>query len=353
MNNGEQLRLSGFYGEPAEGTIVPFVDPILVERGLSASFKFVLCRHVAANAGSIAEQLQECDVIALETGAKSRAVQDEMSVKLTKYASPVASVSDIAEVETLFYEEPSRDKEYARVLDNLKLFQVLLESFRNSGKQIRLIDRTHDHPYYTPGRTEFTETSKSEANEAYAKYGPIAAMRAVLLSSIERRTASHKDREKIMVNQLQSLGLEFPNSKIGVMCGAVHTPVQHEIGRVATTERVFVGLTPSRPNMKAEFKPREALERQLRFGKEVNATDMDRFLLSHILGRVVAAHSATPEILNVIRKMPDPDVEKALEQINTIFNETENNDSPEELQRRLNEVYGQAANTVNGSATRN
>lgn len=193
-------------------------------------YKFVLCEHTLQNLEEIIEALQDCDVIALECiGVPSEVERERMNLALTA----------ITKLEEASAVEKDQTEKLLSIFED-DFYKIIVNKFENSGKIIKLIDINADHPDFTVIK-QYNASSR-ELDEAMQNLRPNAEIREVIKNHIMLLAATSSIREKIMSRQLKLLGEQNKGAKIGVMLGAVHTPVFDDIAEDLPAVPVFVGV---------------------------------------------------------------------------------------------------------------
>ena len=201
------------------------------------SFKFIFTRHSGEkNAKLVLDALQDCDVIVLEQVGMRKKHKGEIQ-KIWNLLSLETPGSEDAKFLRNFF--PQRNDEDGTFITKL------VEGLTGSKKAVFLVDITEDSQQFAIYK---------QANEAGEKYSvllsdklPFSLSQALdgLSEYLELEAKAVGVREEFIASQLRTLhkfgSEEAPSPiKIGVVLGAAHTFVQHQLKREGyETQRVF------------------------------------------------------------------------------------------------------------------
>lgn len=189
----------------------------------STQFRVILCEHYNQNAGKVAEQLTDCDVVAVELVATKSEEVATCESALNLILAGEASLED------------SDD------LLGLTFAGNLAQKMAGSNKKMHIVDarfedrEVFDYSHWASiGRLKCRPDHTHEAVEEVGRKIDIL-QRYIGVSSIVR--------ELLVIDQLNELARVYKNLKIGVVVGCAHTAIPRMIAENYLTERVFV--TPS------------------------------------------------------------------------------------------------------------
>jgi len=233
-------------------------------------FHFVFCEHTVENADKIAEVLGDCDVVAFEMVGGDQAYRKSVADGLTLYAAETTSEAHRAKIES-----------QVKGTD-LELYVAVLKHFPASNKVVVPIDASDEDAVYP-------SVQKTQAtNEAYAdmirESAPVSTISEALTSNVALYAESNKLRESLVIQQLSELAKDRPGARIGVVMGAIHTPVHHELSKAFHTTRSFVQTGALQPGEKYKYSLRNEAARTVRLGgsDEVGRLALQAQLLQHL-----------------------------------------------------------------------
>ena len=284
--------------------------PTTLENELTPRSEFVFAPsiHTAENLEAIATALDGCDTVALECfgGNNKDVFQDQLNA-LASYS--VLSADKAALKEGM--------GEGARHI-------LVLLAERLEGKKIVLIDLDDGHE----GMRIADNTDRLFEDFVSALEGnfPNGEVRAAMLRALKADAALSVVREAHMAKQLRKLGEDNPGKKIGVVLGAVHTSVSHQISRDFPIERTFVNgsETPPHPIEIKRYRYGEEIERQYNLLKreKLTPTLIDRALLEAFFeerGFATSDHLGEGSVrTRVLENMSDEEVSDALVQVERV-----------------------------------
>jgi len=202
----------------------------------TASYRFVLCEHIAENAGEIAAQLEGCDVIAFEcVGLKDKAAQTRLGEVATGIVS--SRLNDAARKTALEMITANVDVELGRG-EGLLFIAEVLDKLAKTNKTIRFIDITKDHPSY-PKVVGYKDAT-DKYHQSIKELRDNSEIRNRLRDEAHAIVPIVADRDKIMTDDCMELGSDFPGMQIGVVIGKEHTAVSRSAKGSAPVEEVFV-----------------------------------------------------------------------------------------------------------------
>ncbi len=213
---------------PEQFPSVPPPDAEHREPLAQARYKFIYSWHTPENMGEISDHLEDVDVIAFEPfhaddEAERTAIEDVMN---RAFASDATDTDKQAAFDTLTDHE------------NGFLPIMLLERFAGSGKRFALIDITTAYPTYESLTAVYYETYEDIRRSIKANRTN-EAIKHMIGRHVQAASDYIRTREDIMTDRLQRLGQESPGEDIGVVVGAIHTPVGDAIGQNASVSAVW------------------------------------------------------------------------------------------------------------------
>jgi len=235
------------------------------------SYKFVFCLHAPENSHAIAEALQDCDVLAFEATGGS---PEERLNRETIYTGLLSSrLPEDARQEVL--------EALMKGDENDAFMAGILKDLAMTDKRVVLVDIEENSPNYH--LLKKMEATDYKYRTAIAKNALNDELKILLVENIKAWADASHTRENLVVSQLEEVQ-EQEATKVGVVMGAVHTPVQHELARSGyDTDRVFVD-TNSKGNIgeKAHYSYLNQAMRQLRLqpDSQLESSFVDRTLLS-------------------------------------------------------------------------
>lgn len=232
--------------------------------------KLVFCDHVPENAERIANEVIDCDVVAIELVGGDEESREYYSDLATRLIGRNVSETDLDEA--------------SEVLRKGSTDAAILEQLRGTDKKIVYIDVEQTHDAYP---------AQAEASELIAAYDdkirqlvPVDTLRDGLLYAMERQSSASRQREMYMVEQIQTLQEQYSDKKVGVILGAIHTPVRHMLRSDQPVEAAFVGREQQRGG-NFIYGYGDRVGRELRFGispEDITQEWLDREVLKDIEG---------------------------------------------------------------------
>lgn len=218
-------------------------------------FKFVFCDHVAANAHRIAEKLEDCDVIAFEAVGPDAELRSNYAETLSAYVSKGADAALRKEIEVWATKQCDENDDAWDI--------EILKYFLKSDKKVELIDIGSDDPEHD------TDVRARKADDGLAegimRYAPLKELVSLQEQALVTEANSFKAREAVDVRQLERLASKYPGMRIGVLPGAVHTAIFHDIAKKFSATRTFALQDMPAPGSKVVFRPRDNAIRAIRF----------------------------------------------------------------------------------------
>lgn len=134
---------------------------------------------------------------------------------------------------------------------------------------------------------KISSAREKEFYKAIADHEPNDDLKDRLVAYMKGVANSSAKREEVMAQQLATMQDDEENEgkKIGVVIGAIHTPVHHMVNRQVSTERVFVDdSNPAGPREQYRYDPSGQAIRQFRFrpDAELDSAFLDRELVRQI-----------------------------------------------------------------------
>lgn len=201
--------------------------PEVIKGPHQPSFKVVAWEHTPANSAVAGEAVADCDVVAIErVGFRSKQRRAEFDAAATLYVSDTATEAE---------------KEKVTNLINPTL-RTLLDPLGQSGKRIVTIDVNRGEPGEQENRQSLARYGRAQAHI----YRSTQKMKESLQLTATELGRTNAQREAKVVQQLQDLATEYEgtDTKIGVLVGAVHTPVVHALSRSHAVQREYVSIMP-------------------------------------------------------------------------------------------------------------
>jgi hypothetical protein len=240
--------------------------------GSDSRFKFVYWEHIAANSAEAVAQLADCNVIGLElVGLLSKEEAISWGRSMTTLLSSTATIKERGEALRAVgqYETSCRQE------------SAIIAAFLGTDKRVVALDIRSDDPQYT---------LNEEANKAADDYEgaafndcPSTAVKQYLKDYLSAEAACSIYREDLLETQLDDLARTIDEgSKIGVVMGAAHTPVFHQISRRYPSERVFIGGDePIHKGQRFRYDAEGTLYRKARFNpnKPISEAELSRVAL--------------------------------------------------------------------------
>lgn len=303
-----------FASDFAEGReIVPLeTENMSPERHEATSFKFVFWRHVPENAKAAAGQLADCDVVAIEfVGCKNADERQRYDNAATLFVSSAADAKERAKAEKALRKMPPSTL-------------PLLRELRGSDKQIVSIDMMKSDPGYDKFKAAMSHEMR--LGFALGQQRPNEAIAKKIMKNDDFLADQIMAREELLSRQLHNLANAFaPGTKIGVMLGAIHTPVYHELQRSYQAERVFIDNEQPQPMANGElyrYSPAGRLLRQRRMLPDSPITEalLNRVLLEGI--ELVAQDENNPSAKGapLHDSLDDAEVSEILAEIDMVKN---------------------------------
>jgi hypothetical protein len=278
---------------PAEGAeanaekVVPEnASETQAESPKKSNLLFLEVSHVLGAEEEIVDELKraKCDIAAIENfGYKDTSERQEANESYTALISSERlreiEQNPEGEVAKATAETLADDKEHA-------FKRALLSQLMGTDMQFELLDITRDHPSYPVFL--MAEQASKDLRQGTAAHMPNNELRDLLRLDIYMWSNSSTAREAYVTAQLKELRQRYPDAKIGVVTGALHTSISHtfaaEEGQI---ERKFIlsGLPLHKhPTEKARYPYLEQLQRELHFFPEKELDDklVDRALLEHL-----------------------------------------------------------------------
>jgi hypothetical protein len=284
------------------------------------SYKFNFSLHSEENAPEIAVSLSDCDIIAVESTGDTVERREQREALFTQL------LSDAVPHETL-------EQASAVLAQGGEGFMgKLLENLAGSNKKIVLIDMSAEEP--DAHVLEEMDRADGALFKGIADNVSNDALKELLVESMRATAYASKKREELVVRQLSAMqDGEGKGKKIGVVMGAVHTPVYHDLSKTFPVEREF---TDARDNdhltTRASYEHTAQLMRQLRFNPEkeldealVNRTLVEeiyyayKFYSSEDVSEVHDSNHRARKIQKEITdKMSDDDINAFLEELDQV-----------------------------------
>ncbi|HMH70391.1 MAG TPA: hypothetical protein VK502_03245 [Candidatus Saccharimonadales bacterium] len=232
------------------------------------SYKFNFSLHSEENAPEIAASLFDCDIIAIESTGDTTERRKQREVVFTQSLSDAVPRDILEQVSAVLAKggEGFTGK--------------LLENLAGSNKKVVLIDMSADEP------DAHVLDEMDKADEALFK--GIAenlsndTLKTRLVESMKATAHASMKREELVVRQLTAMQDidEIGGKKIGVVMGAVHTPVYHDLSKVFSVEREFTDARDSSSSARASYGHTAQMMRQLRLTPE---KELDESLVNRTL----------------------------------------------------------------------
>jgi hypothetical protein len=238
------------------------------------SIKTVAWEHSPQNTQKTVEAVADCAVVAFEHRAfKDAKLRREYDEAATIFVSSTATSEERHKAEKILDKFDSDNPAYAQLLNNLQ----------GTGKRIVTLDMDLSDPNYPTSNKVIK--AKYHLHKALS-YSSMDEMKATILDNTTAAAKWDVAREARMLQQVDTLAQEYEdtNVKIGVLIGASHTSVHHELSRRYPTERAFVVSSTEGQSQheKVYFNPYERLRRRITMlpGKPIPEVLVDRAVMS-------------------------------------------------------------------------
>jgi hypothetical protein len=288
---------------------------------------FLEVTHVPVVAEEVADTLKaaECGIVVLETfGYNSSREQQEVGEAHTS----LISSERLREIQRNPQGEVAQETTEILADSEMDMFtRILLSNLMGTDMQFMLIDLTEDHPDYPLAAAMRQSTMKLKG--ARAIHASNSKLRELLRVNIQTWSASSTAREAYMTAQLKEIRQQYPDTKIGVVKGAVHTSISHAIAaEEGQIERKFIKPehTLRKSHIEKErFSYGEQASRELHFfpEKELDEKLLDRALLEYIFVEYVKKAEnplffRVENALDFIDRLSDEEVVDVLDKIDDI-----------------------------------
>lgn len=236
------------------------------------SYKFLFVNHTPENAPDIAKQLTDCDVIAFEAVGDTGDRRGRLETVFTQL---------------LDEQLPEETRQGTlEMLGEDYFIGAVLDELAGTNKQVKLIDISESDEK-AMALDKISSAREKEFYKAIADHEPNDDLKDRLVAYMKGVANSSAKREEVMAQQLAAMqdAEENEGKKIGVVIGAIHTPVHHMVNRQASTERVFVDdSNPAGPRERYRYDPSVQAIRQFRFrpDAELDPAFLDRELVKQI-----------------------------------------------------------------------
>jgi hypothetical protein len=273
------------------------------------AYKFIFCTHSPENSSAIAEELKDCDIVAIETVGLKPEERTQLEETYTQEISSSAT-------------EPSEEKFFStggRFLDGI------VAELKQSDKKVVLIDIDEDSSEY-----QLTQTAYGQFDHSLRfRNIPSNQLKKLLVDAIQAYSEASRTRESVVAKQLADLQNDHKAKKVGVVVGSVHTAPQHMLERSgSSTERVFVDTNGGGAE-KAHFSYDDQALRQLSLKPDVplKPSLIDRVLLEKMYSLYTEntfsdSYEHFKEMdrihVEVLESMSDKEVDEALQKIDEI-----------------------------------
>ena len=241
-------------------------------------YKFVLWAHHEDNFEAAAEQVKDCDILALEFVGQTPEHRERLRANFELLLNP----------DTDNYQ---RDMVLNVVLKGAHhggFYTDLISQLPRRGQRVVLIDvpSSPESDDYWRQVQQADRTAKAMTSEMRS----VSDQKDAILYYAQILGTLNAYREECMVSQLRDLG-EAPDNqgkKIGVLIGAVHSAVYRELAKIHPTERAhIVDASDSMDGTHIRYAHHRQLMRHFALTPERTLPDglLDRVVLDYHLGR--------------------------------------------------------------------
>lgn len=259
----------------------------------------VFCEHTVENVPLIVDALDAVDFVALESVGNT----NDQRERFTQLANDVTH-SVVASRE---YKKRSKALEEYIANPDSTFSVALIQALAGSKKSICLVDVGHDDPEY------FYISVEDGADMALAK-----SLRGRNIDLIKEKfedklfadARSSGVREKKVVDQIKNIVSRNPTKIIGLVAGAVHTPISHTLSRSLNVRRTFIGVNMTSSHG-FQFSIYESLlrEKTINPDKPIDETKLKYGLLELIVAQYDLAKSD-----HIYEKVEEKQLDVAIEQ---------------------------------------
>lgn len=234
-------------------------------------YKFNFSLHSEENTPEIAASLADCDIIAVESTGDTVERRKQREVLFTQLLSDAVPHETLEQASTVLAKGGEG------------FMGKLLENLAGSNKKVVLIDMSAEEPdahvldeMDRADRALFKGIADNLSNDT---------LKELLVESMKATAYSSRKREELVVRQLSAMqDKENEGKKIGVVMGAVHTPVYHDLSKAFSVEREFTDARDDGSSARASYGHTAQMMRQLRFNpeKELDESLVNRTLVEEI-----------------------------------------------------------------------
>jgi hypothetical protein len=262
---------------PAETTYTPEV-----ERASGSALKFVFWDHIPENAAAAAERLKDCDVIGDEMlGFRNQSQRHYYDAAATTYISSTAT--------------SWQRRKAGWYIRNYGTDCCLsfLDELRGTDKRVVTLDIDKCDPEYAAYKD--TLRAQRKVHTATKQHRLSCELRPLLLNYLGSCAVESAVRESCVVPQIHELVDRYGgrDTKVGILYGAIHTPLYHAMSSMYPSESVFVALNHARlfRNERRHFAPEYDIIRRLRFLSDANIPET-------LVNRAILQNEYTHDIVN-------------------------------------------------------
>lgn len=233
--------------------------------------KVVSWIHIPGNTEVAAESVQDCEVVAIEAaGFRSDRQRAKYDAAATVFVSSTATER-----------QRNRAERYLKGLSS-KSMLPLFKRLQGTDKRIVTFDMNRGAPEQADTEKAL-QLEKRAVNHVHR--APSSKIKSLVLGAAHHYARSNVGRESRDVAQLEDLARQYEgqNVGIGVLVGAYHTPIYHELSKRRPTERRYATgrYAGQQPGERMYVPPAAQLMRHYRFlpGVEVPEGVADRAVL--------------------------------------------------------------------------
>jgi hypothetical protein len=267
--------------------------------------KIVLWEHSPENSAAAADQVKDCDVLAMEyTGFRNDEERQAFDREATICMSSTAGATELLHAKNYIKERHRATYE-------------LLNGLQGTDKQVITVDMNADHPDAKLEKSLAREErrfrslrhSHPESSKLEAPTEKLAAARAQIINK----------REDLVVGQVEGLLADerMQGKKVGLLIGAAHTRVMHKLAAGRNIEHVFV-TGDYRRNQKQHFNSMDAITRHKNIIPDrpvprslVRRAILEQLYTTHNLDDIVADHN-TGDLVDLTERLTDQEVDELL-----------------------------------------
>jgi hypothetical protein len=240
------------------------------EQSPKPRLKFLFWEHIKKNASRVAEEVRDCDVIAMELAGVTPEWRQQLGQAATTFVSSTASASERRKAGKFLKQNSDVFRAGPAVLSKLKgsdkrIVYIDMDSEDSRGTSTLHNDLLEDSNLATERFKRLVKNSKKPSPDDRRSFTDMVAANA----------RSDAAREELLVSQIDHLVQSDvgTDERIGILLGAAHTPVFHKLSRRIASERKFIGV--AKDGQKAAYNPTDALVRRVSLRPDVPMTEKE------------------------------------------------------------------------------